>query len=294
MKKVVILGCENSHADAYLEVFFKTKKDEFADIQVLGVYSDEREAAEKLNQKYGVYVMDSYGEFAGQVDGVIITARHGDDHYKFAKPYLDSGVPMLVDKPITIDEGEAVEFMRTLQAKGAKVCGGSSVKHAFQIQTLKRAEQEQEGGATVGGIVRAPLESSKTQYGGFFFYAEHLIDMVCEIFGWYPKAVEVRFDEKKNRTVLFYYDTFNVIGLYSEGGYAYFVGRFAKMDNQGGHLPSASKRLYYREVKEFVDIMNGAEQPMSYSDFIAPVFIMNAINRASESGKREEITYVQV
>ena len=56
MKRIAILGCENSHADAFIKCV-KTME-EFSDVEVVGVYSDEREAAEKLKEKFGVSVMD--------------------------------------------------------------------------------------------------------------------------------------------------------------------------------------------------------------------------------------------
>lgn len=293
MKKIVILGCENSHADAFLNNI-KTKKDEFSDVEVIGVYSHEREAAEKLNQKFGVPVMENYADGVGKVDGVIITARHGDKHYEYAKPYLDSGVPMFIDKPVTISEVEAVEFMRALKAKNAPVCGGSSLRQAFQIQELKIAEAEQVGGRTVGGSVRAPL-SSVNDHGGFFFYSQHLVEMVLEPFGRYPKAVQVSIDDKKNRTVQFFYGDFTVTGLYTEGGNEYFAARYAVNGSQGGYIPAIGlNSWYYAEFKEFVGLLRGEVQPMSYSDFIAPVFVLNAIDRASASGKVETVNYVEV
>ena len=48
----------------------KTKKDEFADVEVIGVYSHEREAAEKLNQKFGVPVMENYTDGVGKVEPI--------------------------------------------------------------------------------------------------------------------------------------------------------------------------------------------------------------------------------
>lgn len=272
----------------------KKKKEEFSDVEVIGVYSHEREAAEKLGQKFGVPVMDDYADGVGKVDGVIITARHGDKHYEYAKPYLDSGVPMFVDKPITIREDEAVEFMRAMKAKNAPVCGGSSLRHAFEIKHVKLAQTEQAGGRTVGGIVRAPLDSVN-DHGGFFFYAQHLVEMVLEPFGRYPKAVQVSVDEKKNRTVQFFYGDFTVTGLYTEGNKEYYAARFALNGSQGGYVPNSSiKSWYYAEFKEFVGLMRGEAQPMSYSDFIAPVFVLNAIDRATASGKVENIQYVEV
>ena len=293
MKKVVILGCENSHADNFLTVFYKSHKDEFSDIEVIGVYSDEQEPVEKLNKKFGVPVMEHYADAVGKVDGVIITARHGDNHYKYAKPYLDAGVPLFVDKPITIREDEAVEFMRELKARDIKVCGGSSLIHTYEFKQLRRACQQEEGGPTVGGILRAPL-ASDSPYGGFFFYSQHLVDMLGACFEGRPHSVEVRIDANKHRTVLFYFDNYTVTGFYSEGGYTYFAARFGLRRNQGGHVPASGNSLSYAEMKEFAGLLKGEEQSVSYTDFIASVFIQNAIHRASQSGKVEPINYEEV
>ena len=50
MKKIAILGCENSHADAFISCI-KTKE-EFSDVEVVGVYSNDREAAQKIFEKF--------------------------------------------------------------------------------------------------------------------------------------------------------------------------------------------------------------------------------------------------
>lgn len=42
MKKIVILGCENSHADTFLGFMAKDKK--YADVQTVGVYSHDSAA----------------------------------------------------------------------------------------------------------------------------------------------------------------------------------------------------------------------------------------------------------
>ena len=52
MYKIVILGCENSHANGFLN-FFKDKDD----VECIGVYSDDLEAAQKLNEQFNVPVM---------------------------------------------------------------------------------------------------------------------------------------------------------------------------------------------------------------------------------------------
>ena len=114
MYKVAILGCENSHANQFLKAVLNENL--VSDIEFVGVYSHEPEAAAKLNELFGVPVAQSYDEFVGKVDGIIVTARHGDNHYKYAKPYLDSGIPVFIDKPITCTEEDAKAYTHTAAA----------------------------------------------------------------------------------------------------------------------------------------------------------------------------------
>ena len=100
------------------------------------------ESAEKLNKTYGVYVAKSYDEFAGIVDGVMITARHGDNHYKYVKPYIKYGIPMFIDKPITISEQKAVILKKELIENNVKVSGGSVCKYPELVQNLTDERQE--------------------------------------------------------------------------------------------------------------------------------------------------------
>ena len=43
------------------------------------------------------------------------------------------------------------------------------------------------------------------------------------------------------------------------------------------------------EVRAFYDLLKGGAQEENYGDFIAPVFIMNAILRSLESGREEAV-----
>ena len=109
MYNIAILGCENTHANSFLE--FIKDDIEFKDVRVLGVYSDDIEAAKKLADIYDVKIMKSYDELQGKVDGVMVTARNGAKHLKFIKPYIPYGVSVFMDKPITISIEEAQELL---------------------------------------------------------------------------------------------------------------------------------------------------------------------------------------
>ena len=284
MKRIAILGCENSHANAFLT--FIKEKEEFRDIEVVGVYSDESEAAQKLHDQFAVPVMNHYDDAVGRIDGLIITARHGDNHYKYAKPYISSGIPMFIDKPITINEEQAIVFMKELQEHRVRISGGSSLKQDEYVRKLKNEATEEVGGKTLGGYVRAPYQC-ENNYGGFYFYAQHLVEMVCEIFGRFPRSVTAR-QNGDHIHVLFHYESYDCVGLFCNNSYHYFAARMAETTSIGFEIPSTDA-WFYKEFREFYGILSGKEQTIGYDEFISPVMIMNAIVRSMESGEEEPI-----
>lgn len=289
MKKIAILGCENSHANNFLK--FIKEKEEYSDVEVVGVYSDDITACEKLRDTFGVPILNDYADAVGKIDGLIITARHGDNHYKYAKPYIESGIPMFIDKPITVSESDAVEFMRELKASGTRITGGSSLKFEKGVAELKNDFANDEGGKTLGGYVRAPYQS-ENEYGGFYFYAQHLVEIVCEIFGRFPISVTAK-KNGKQITVLFHYEKFDCVGLFTDNSYVYFASRMSGKGAKGLVLDVGSE-CFRREFEEFYNLLCGADQAVSHEEFISPVFIMNAIMRSLESGNEEPLNEIKI
>ena len=174
MYKIAILGCENTHANNFID--FVLEKKVVPDIEFVGVYSEEPEAMTKITEKYGIPGAESVDAFVGKVDGIIITARNGAKHYKYAKPYIESGIPMFIDKPITNESDEAIEFMRDLKAHGVRITGGSCLMYANYIRKLKGIVAK-ENVELFGGHFSAPM-AFENPHGGFPFYAQHLVQMV--------------------------------------------------------------------------------------------------------------------
>lgn len=291
-KKIAILGCENSHANAFLEYIYSKK--EYSDsIEVVGVYSNDPEASRTLNEKFGVPILVDYRDAVGKIDALIVTARHGDLHYEYAKPYIESGIPMFIDKPITINEAEAVKFMKELKARGIKITGGSSLKHDCNVKMLRAEHENSEEGTTVGGFVRAPLDTSSI-YGGFYFYAQHLVEIVLEMFGRYPKSVAAT-KNGDSTNVVFHYDGYDAVGLFLEHNYVYYACRMSEKGAKGRELVCNDENNWFRlEFDEFYELLVGGDQKISYEDFISPVFVMNAIERSYTSGKEEPVRSFEV
>ena len=291
MKKIVILGCENSHADMFLG--FMKGNENYADLQVAGVYSDDKTAAEKLAEKYGVKVMSAYDEAVGRVDGVIVTARHGNNHYKYAAPYVKTGVPMFIDKPVSIAETDALKLARECKAAGVRLTGGSTCVHDERVQTLKNEHDDNKDGKTISGFIRCPI-NLKNNYGDFFFYSEHLVGIMSTIFGYYPESVKA-YKNAEKITVVFRYKDYDVTGLYVDKHNLYYAMRIAENGVHGEELPiNELNPCFKMEFNSFYGLLCGEKQRLSYEDFIAPVFVLNAIQRSLDSGNEEKINKFEV
>ena len=284
MYKIAILGCENSHADAFLGLI---KDGKYPDVEVLGVYTNEPEAEKRMQDNFGVYCAKSYDEFVGKVDGIVITARDGRNHYKYAKPYIASGIPMFIDKPITSDEVEAVTFMKDLKSHGCRVVGGSSCPHAPMLGEIREKIASGESGKVYGGYYRCPI-SMTNNYGNFFFYSQHLAEVVESIYGFNPTSVIThRNDNVITGTIR--YPEYDVSFEFVDGNYTYAAYLSCEKGMFGGTYPITGD-LYPLEFDEFYNLLTGAAQHKSYEDFMAPVRLLCAMDRAIASGKEEAVT----
>lgn len=67
---------------------------------------------------------DDYLEFLGKVDAVIIARDDYETHFQMAQPFLEAGLPVFIDKPLSLDVSE-LRFFRPYLEKGQLMsCAG--------------------------------------------------------------------------------------------------------------------------------------------------------------------------
>jgi hypothetical protein len=112
---------------------------------------------------------------------------------------------------------------------------------------------------------------------------------VSEIFGRHPLSVEAKANGELV-SVKFNYGEYSVDGAFVEHNYLYYACRSAEKSVKGAYLESTDEHNWFKsEFDEFYSILNGGDSPVSYSDFISSVFVMNAIERSLASGKEEKV-----
>ncbi len=283
--KLAILGTENSHAFAFAK-FINTDPD-FSDMEIVGVYGYDDAANERLLRcGYVPYAAKDPHEFLGKVDGVLVTARHGDHHYEYALPYVEQGVNAFIDKPFTVKVDYAKALLNAAEKSGALLCGGSCLKFLRELKPVKEFAAQ---GKLVGGYVGAPI-NMVNDYAGFFFYSQHLLEMMLTVFGMDVKAVTaVCPDESKNRvSVIFDYGEYDVVAQYTSS-YGYTITAYSDKGCQSAYTHDLGD-CFKQELLEYKNMVTSGVRPHAYGDLLKPVLILNAIHDSYLTRKTVQVS----
>ena len=285
-KKIAILGTENSHALAFAKLL---KDPKYADIELCGIYGYDTDANMGILDIWpGIESAPSPYAFLGRVDGVVITARHGTHHYEYGLPYIKAGVPAFIDKPFTVEQHHADELIAVAETASTPLCGGSCLKFARELEPLRAAvlTPVSEWGNVIGGHFTAPVDLDNP-YGGFFFYTQHLVQMVLRVFGGGIDSVRAA-GNGDTITALFRYPAYDVSGLYGPGVYSASIAFQQKLlYTEIGDVID----LFDAELLEFADMLRTGSMPGTYAELAYPVTVLQALYKALETGREIRLHY---
>ena len=279
MFRIGIIGTENTHAEAFATLF--RDEAEFSDMKIVAVGGIDPESNQRMCEEFGIdMIAEKPEDMLGKVDAVMITARDGIYHAPFARPFLEAGIPMFIDKPFTVDTQEAIAFAKEAKARGIKLMGGSTLKCTYDAVLLQN-EAKQQGEKLVGGTVAAPVMLD-SPYSDFFFYASHLTELSLMIFGKEPKSVTA-LRNGKSVTAVVEYENYSVTNTFMGGCRKYFAQVFSTegIYSRQIDLSFASKIMAQR----FAEMLRHGTMPESYEDLIRPVVYMNAVKQSFTTQK---------
>ncbi|MFC1692839.1 Gfo/Idh/MocA family oxidoreductase [Candidatus Latescibacterota bacterium] len=119
------------------------------------VWDPDREAAEKFAKKYDVEVVKNYYDMVDKVDGVIMSDYYATGWWpRLSKPYLEAGMPSLINRPFALSVNEATEMINLSKNNNAPILVPSSDEMMFEtIQARHRLDMKRKEGAQVTGAM---------------------------------------------------------------------------------------------------------------------------------------------
>ncbi len=119
----------------------------------------------------------------GKVDAVLLARDDGENHLEMARPFIEAGVPVFIDKPLTDRYDDLKQFVRYYE-EGRALMSCSSFRYADGIVALKKGLGSGKG--SPGRILTASAVIQKY----WRTYGIHMIEGIYAVMGGGFKSVQ--------------------------------------------------------------------------------------------------------
>lgn len=119
-----------------IDYLSRNRGKEIAEARVTHVWTDDPADAPRVARLARIPTVVSRPEdVIGEVDAVIVAVDDGDDHVDRVRPFVEAGLPVLVDKPLATNADDLRTFVQWQRA-GARILSSSGLRYAAELKEL--------------------------------------------------------------------------------------------------------------------------------------------------------------
>jgi len=286
--RIGMIGLDTSHVTVFTSVFNDPDHaDHVPGAKVVAAFSggspDIEASASRvegytaeLRDKWGVEIVDSIEELCEKVDAVMIESVDGRPHLEQARPVIEAGLPLFVDKPIAGSFEDGLELARLAKAKGVPWFGGSSLRWWKGVQ---EAIDPEKVGDILGCDAFSPC-SYEPHHPDLFWYGTHGISILYAAMGTGCQTV-TRFEQDGVDVV---------VGVWEGGRIGTFRGTRAGAHSYGctvfgtKGVSTASGHSYKGLLEQIVKFFQTKEPPVSPEELVEALAFMQAADESKKQG----------
>lgn len=150
------------------------------DWRVTHAWTQDSEVTQKLCAACQIpNPVDAYQDFLGKVDAVIIARDDYDTHFAMSKEFLEAGLPVFIDKPLSLEIPELRYFRKYLESGQLMSCSG--MRYARELD-VPRATLSEFGCIK---LIRGAIVLNWENYG------VHLLDAILGMISAHPVSVQM-------------------------------------------------------------------------------------------------------
>ncbi len=228
-------------------------------------------------------VVERPEEVIGHVDGVMISTDDGFDHVRRARPFVEAGLPVFVDKPLA----SSVEDLRTFvqwQRNGARLLSSSGLRYAAEIDDC---------------VARLPTVGKLRWVSGVTCknwerYGIHLLEPLFRLVG--PGFLSIRLESQPGLEIAHLRHRSGVemtLPMIEDGG-----GSFGTIHVYGttGHFavrPSDTYNNFRSQVLAFINFVRTGQASYPFSDTVELMtLLIGGLKSRAEGSRRVELTEI--
>ena len=135
--KLGLVGLCTSHPGNWVPIIRDMTRNNIVDVEIVAAWdsAETRPAgfAAEFCGKFNIpHAVGTYQEMIDMVDGIILHTTNWDRHIEQARPFIDAGKAVLVDKPIVGNMQDANTFLDWMK-QGKRVTGGSGLRFNKEV-----------------------------------------------------------------------------------------------------------------------------------------------------------------
>ncbi len=233
---------------------------------------------DELRDKHAVEIVDSITALQGKCDAVMLESIDGRVHLPQFREVAEWGVPVFVDKPLTVSRDEAQEIARIAKDNNVRVTSASAIRFAEKFQEALLAGGEE---PVTGGDFYGPVQFVE-KCPGYFWYGIHSAEMLFAAMG--EGCREVLAVREDNHDML--------IGRWSDGrlgtlrgnrtGNAGFGGIIHRAGKSKSFDVSSGKKPYYASLLEkVIPFFHGEGEVVGSAEMVEVIGFLEAANRSA-------------
>jgi predicted dehydrogenase len=258
-----------------------------AGARVTHVWCEDPKAARLVSQASLVpNVVAAAIDLIGQVDAVIIPTDRGEEHLNRARPFIEAGLPVLIDKPLTDNEADLRQFVRW-QKQGKAILSTSCMRYSREFADCRAGMD----------IIGEPRLITMTISKSWERYGIHALE------GVYPFLKPGGWREVTNTGT----DIANVVHAHHASGVDVVLaavsdmyGAFGCLNLYGtqGTLPGKFSDTFFAfktQLEQFIQYLRSGVPPFPFEETIELTKIIIAgIRSRNESGRKIRLDEIKL
>jgi len=277
-----IIGLTTSHVPAFTNLLNDPKAEgDLADVKIVAGFTggiednpsswDRREKyTEELRNK-GVKIYDTIPEMLKDVDVVFLEEVDGRPHLEWARPVIEAGKPLFIDKPLAGSLADCIEIFRLAKEKHVPCFSSSSLRFGSEVLALRAGNPEV--GEIKSCTAWGPM-SIEPHHPDLFWYGIHGCEILFTIMGTGCKTVTREAQEK-------------VVGVWADGRTGTFEARKgygAEVVGTKGKVTAGKYEGYKPMVVEICKFFKTGKPPVSMEETLEIYTFMEAADESKRQG----------
>lgn len=212
----------------------------------------------------------------GHVDAVLISTDDGTDHVRRARPFVEAGLPVFVDKPIASSVAELRTFI-AWEKSGRKILSSSGMRYSPELSTLIANR------ATLGDIRWVSMVTAKT----WEKYGIHSLEPVFCLVG--PGFISARLEGQPGLEVahLIHRSGAQVtLPVIYDGGATFGTGQVCGSKGQTAVRFSDTYNAFRSQLLSFIEFVRSGVAPYPFEHTVEMMAVIIAGIRSREQNSR--------